>query len=40
MNLILRDVIDIIDSLESQDLDETIFDETVESSKNKADLKT
>ncbi|HEX7469096.1 MAG TPA: helix-hairpin-helix domain-containing protein [Methanobacterium sp.] len=36
---ILRDVIDVIDSLKSQDLDETIFDEIVESSKNKADLK-
>ncbi len=36
---ILGDVIDIINSLESHDLDETIFDETVESAKNKADLK-
>jgi DNA mismatch repair protein MutS2 len=36
---ILRDVIDILDSLESQDLDETIFYDTVESAKNKADNK-
>ena len=36
---ILRDVIDILDSLESQDLDETIFYDTVDSAKNKADRK-
>ncbi len=36
---LLGDVIDIINLLEAQDLDETIFDKTVESAKNKADLK-
>ena len=38
-NSILGDVIDIINSLESHDVDETIFDDAVESSKIKADLK-
>jgi DNA mismatch repair protein MutS2 len=36
---ILGEIIDILDSLESHDLDETVFDETVKSAKNKADLK-
>ena len=36
---ILGDVIEIIDSLESEDMDETIFEDAVESSKRKADLK-
>ena len=36
---LLGDVINIINSLEAQDLDETIFDETIESAKSKADLK-
>ena len=36
---ILGDVIEIIDSLESDDIDETIFEDAVESSKRKADLK-
>ncbi len=36
---ILGDVIDILNSLESLDLDETIFDDTVKSAKTKADLK-
>jgi DNA mismatch repair protein MutS2 len=36
---ILGDVIEIIDSLESDDMDETIFEDAVESSKRKADLK-
>ena len=36
---VLGDVIDILNSLESLDLDETIFDDTVKSAKIKADLK-
>ncbi len=36
---VLREVIDIIDSLKSTDLDETNIEDAVESSKNKADLK-
>lgn len=36
---ILGDVIEIIDSLESDDIDEAIFEDAVESSKRKADLK-
>ena len=36
---VLGDVIDILNSLESLDLDETIFDDTVKSAKIQADLK-
>jgi DNA mismatch repair protein MutS2 len=36
---ILGDIIGILNSLESNEMDETIFDEAVESSKNKADHK-
>ena len=36
---ILGDVINIIDSLESDDVDETVIENIVESAKNKADLK-
>lgn len=36
---ILKDVVSIMDSLQTQDLDETNFDDIVESAKNKADHK-
>lgn len=36
---VLKDVVDIIDSLQTQDIEETNFDDVVEESKNKADLK-
>lgn len=36
---VLKDVVSIIDSLQTQDLDETNFDDVVETAKNKADHK-
>ncbi|AEG18895.1 MutS-related protein [Methanobacterium paludis] len=36
---IIKEVLDILDSLESVDVDETVFDRAIESSKEKADLK-
>lgn len=38
-NSILREILDVLDSLESSDGDEKIFDDAVEAAKKKADLK-